>query len=71
MEIEKNSAFNLKKELDREREFLKQNLESLKNFEMQRNYLTKDNEFLTKENKELESARSVQQETINSVKTSN
>lgn len=71
MEIEKNSAINLKKELDREREFLKQNLESLKNFEMQRDYLTKDNEFLTKENKELESARSAQQETINSVKTSN
>ena len=67
-ENEKKVAINLQKELEREREFLKQNSEALKSFEVQRDYLTKENEFLRIENKELESLRTNHQETINSVK---
>lgn len=68
-EVEKKSAINLQKELEREREFLKQNTEALKNYEIQRDYLSKENEFLSMENKELEIIRHNQQETILNVKT--
>jgi len=66
-ENEKKLAINLQKELEREKDFLKQNTEAIKNFEVQREYLSRENEYLNIENKELESLRGNQQETIISV----